>query len=220
MPKRRRRVVDVDLDGVDDADHEDPDVGLARLPTPTGPGDVMRTDFISSIQSGWRSMSDTTSQTSSIGARIVIAIFISGSIASPRAMRLPIQRSTRKAPPSAGEPEADDRPQAHHDARSAIAAVPRPSAGRPRREDRAGPRHLGEGALAVARLDLDRAHAVDEDVRLVAEGDRVEGGRPDAVVGREPADDDPPDPPARAGAPSSSVGTVAPESGSRIVNPE
>ena len=94
-----RRVVDVDLDRVRRSPPgrcgRPPRLGSRPRP---GRASVRRTDFISSIQSGWRSMSATISQTASIGASMVIAIFMTGSIASPRAMRSPIQRSTRKVP--------------------------------------------------------------------------------------------------------------------------
>ena len=61
-------------------------------------------------------------------------------------------------------------------------------------QHRAGPLHLGEGALAVAGRDLHGPDAVDQDVSLIAQRERVEDGRPHAVVGGEAPDDDPPDP--------------------------
>ena len=181
-----RRVVDVDLDRVDDADQEDADVGLAAGPHPTGPGVVSRTDFISSIQSGWRSMSETTSQTSSMGAPIVIAIFMTGSGPSPRATRLADPAVDAKAPPTPARPRAARVRRRIRSLRSV--RQPRRGGGA-----RPGRLHLGQRPVAVAGGDLNRPDGVDEDVGLVAERERVEDRRPDAVVRREAADDDPPD---------------------------
>ena len=133
-------------------------------------------------------MSETTSQTSSMGASIVIAIFMTGSGPSPRATRLPIQRSIGEGAADAGEAEGGDGPQAHQALRSVAAT----RTGRCRSAAPAASM-LGQRPVAVAGGDLDRADGVDEHAGLVAEGERVEDGRPDAVVRRQPADHDPPD---------------------------
>src|SRR5256885_5125206 len=57
-------------------------------------------------------------------------------------------------------------------------------------ERHAGLLDLAQGALAVARGDVDRPGGLDEDVGVEAFAHRVEGGVLDAVVGSEPRDHD------------------------------
>ena len=146
----------------------------ATVPTPTGPVVWRRTAFMSCIQRGWPSMSATASQTRSIGASMT-TIDLIGSGSSPADCSAST-RSMRVADAGAGQRESERAA----DHRITVAMI----------ADAGGLEHLGQRAVAVALFEVDRGDGVGQHLGPIAELDRVERGRLDAVVGREADDDD------------------------------
>ena len=112
-------------------------VASPRVPTPTGPGVVSVTRFISCIHSGWSGMSATTAQVSSIGASTTTSI-------AHRGGRVRATACGEDAVPGerlGGEDQREREEPADHGRRS-----PHPRAV----EADAGGGHLVERGLAVA----------------------------------------------------------------------
>ena len=145
---------------------------------------------MSCIQRGWPSTSAMTSQTRSIGASMTTSeLDRLGLLALRCSARIAVERHSRCRRPTSAEP---DGPADH---RITVATIATPAAS-----------HLVERAVAVARLEVHGRDRVGQDGGPEAEPDRIERGRLDAVVGREPDDDDVARSPASRSRASSSVG--------------
>ena len=184
---------------------------MARVPTPTGPGVSSRTRLRSSIHSGWRSIvrepdpdlldrrADLDAAPDRIGG--------DGSLGRPMAAGQPAVDRPGQAR-SGGRQGRDPEDPASH----------RPAF--PADQGHAGRGHRRQRPIAVARREVDRPHAGQQDPGLVAQPDGVERawpGRSSRWPGRRSR-------PARrrrgGGSTSSSVGDSWPVVGSRIEKPE